>query len=62
MTIGKNLTFAVDAKTGIVTITFDAKKRLGPSASGKTIMVATTSGNLTLPNGVILGLNAYVKS
>lgn len=33
----------------------------GPSASGKTIGVATTSGNVTLANGITVGINAYRK-
>lgn len=33
----------------------------GPSASGKTIGVANTGGNITLPNGITVGLNAYRK-
>lgn len=33
----------------------------GPSASGKTIGVATTGGNTLLPNGVYIGVNAYRK-
>lgn len=33
----------------------------GPSASGKTIGVASTGGNVTLPNGVTVGVNAYRK-
>ena len=41
----------------------DLSKRLGPSASGKTVIVATTSGNQPIPgtDGVVLGLNAYIK-
>ncbi|WP_461369436.1 hypothetical protein [Candidatus Darwinibacter acetoxidans] len=40
----------------------DLSKRLGPSASGKTVIVATTSGNKQIEGSdVILGLNAYVK-
>ena len=31
----------------------------GPSASGKTNIVATTSGNVELDSGVIVGVNAY---
>ena len=35
---------------------------LGPSkTSGKTIGVANTGGNVTLPNGITVGLNAYRK-
>lgn len=52
-----------------ITIVLDVSKRAlaeaTPSASGKTKVVATTSGNvpITLPGGqvVTLGLNAYIK-
>jgi len=44
----------------IATITIDLSKTLGPSKSGKTTLVATTSGNVTIPGtDVKLGLNAY---
>jgi hypothetical protein len=43
-------------------ITIDLKKRLGPSASGKTVIVATTSGNQKIDGtDVTIGINAYVK-
>lgn len=59
--LGTNATYAVDEK-GICTITIDLTQRLGDSASGKTIIVGTTSGNKEIPGtGVTVGLNAYVK-
>jgi hypothetical protein len=45
-------------------ITLDASVNLGPSASGKTQMVATTQGNKQISVGgraIYLGLNAYTK-
>ena len=46
----------------ILHLEIDLSKRIGPSASGKTIIVATTSGNKEIPgSSVILGLNAYTK-
>jgi len=33
----------------------------GPSASGKTIIYATTNGNQAISNGFVLGLNLYKK-
>jgi len=50
-----------DGKTAIV---FDPKGRHGRSASGKTIIVASTEGNqkIITPTGeVTVGFNAYVK-
>ena len=49
---------------GTVALIFDPAKRLGPSASGKTTIVATSSGNqkIVTPAGeVTIGFNAYVK-
>lgn len=49
---------------GKVAIVFDPKVRLGPSASGKTVIVATSGGNqkIATPAGeVTVGFNAYVK-
>lgn len=46
-----------------VTITFDAEHRGGKSSSGKTTIVATTSGNVPVPGfpHIKIGVNAYVK-
>lgn len=48
-------------KDGLVTVTFDPKQTQGPSASGKTQVVATTSGNVDVPGfpGLKLGVNCY---
>lgn len=45
----------------ILTIKVDLSKTGGPSASGKTLRVASTLGNKEVPggNGAILGLNVY---
>lgn len=42
-------------------IRVDLNTRLGDSKSGKTIMVATTEGNVKVPGGgeIKLGLNVY---
>lgn len=46
----------------ILTLEIDLSKRNGRSASGKTTIVATSSGNQSVPGTpVIIGLNAYVK-
>lgn len=44
---------------GILTITVDTKKEFGPSKSGKTISIATTSGNVEVEEGIFVGLNVY---
>ena len=55
--VGKGITVTHEGDD--VVIRFSAKGDYGPSKSGKTQIVATTSGNVTLPSGVIIGVNAY---
>jgi len=51
---------AVNGNT--LTITVDLTKEFGPSSSGKTIIIASTEGNFTLPGrGEVVGLNVYRK-
>lgn len=57
----------VEDKNGQLIITIDKRTELLPSASGKTLIVASTNGNQ--PAGInvhgsplIIGLNAYVKA
>ena len=46
----------------ILTITVDLTKEFGPSSSGKTIIIATTEGNVTIPDREEkVGLNVYRK-
>lgn len=47
----------------ILTIKVDVTKEFGPSASGKTIIVASTEGNISVPDkdNVKIGLNIYRK-
>ena len=46
----------------ILTITVDLSKDYGPSASGKTIIIASTKGNKQIENtGATIGLNIYRK-
>ncbi|MFI5373250.1 MAG: hypothetical protein ACHQ8D_01280 [Candidatus Rokuibacteriota bacterium] len=46
----------------VLTITVDLTKEFGPSASGKTIIVASTEGNVTVPDREEkIGLNVYRK-
>ncbi len=51
-------------KGDILTITVNLKERHGPSASGKTVSIASTQGNIKLAaphDGVSIGLNVYTK-
>jgi hypothetical protein len=46
----------------ILTITVDLTKEFGPSSSGKTIIIASTEGNATIPDREEkVGLNVYRK-
>lgn len=42
-----------------VIIRFKKDNDFGLSATGKNRMVASTSGNVSLPCGIVVGLNAY---
>ena len=48
---------------GKLIITVDLSKELGPSASGKSVIIATTEGNVDVPGApdVKIGLNIYRK-
>ena len=68
--IGKNgsLEYSVE-EDGIMTIKIDTSKDIGPSASGKTTLIASSSGNAKINIGneisgdrdAFLGLNLYYK-
>jgi hypothetical protein len=47
----------------ILTIKVDLAKEFGPSASGKTIIIASTEGNVSIPGAEEkkIGLNVYKK-
>lgn len=47
----------------ILTLKVDISKRYGDSASGKTVQIATTAGNISCPEhpDVKIGLNVYIK-
>ncbi len=54
----------VDMKVAgnILTITVDLTQEFGPSSSGKTIIIASTEGNVSLPErSEKVGLNVYRK-
>jgi hypothetical protein len=57
----KNVELAVDAN--ILTIKVDLTKEFGPSSSGKTIIIASTEGNVSIPGAEDkkIGLNVYKK-
>jgi len=56
----KNVEMSVEGTT--LTITVDLAKEFGPSGSGKSIIIATTEGNMTIPDrDEKIGLNVYRK-
>ena len=56
----KNVEFSVEGN--ILTIKIDLSKEFGPSSSGKNVIVASTEGNVTIPNrDEKIGLNVYRK-
>ena len=57
----KNVEMAVDGN--ILTLKVDLSREFGPSASGKTTIIATTEGNISVPDREEkVGLNVYRKS
>ena len=64
--IGKENSISYDVdKDGLLTIKIDTTKEIGPSASGKTTLIASSGGNAKLDVGLnvdcFLGLNLYYK-
>ena len=57
----KNVEMTVDKN--ILTIKVDLSKEHGPSSSGKTIIIASTEGNVSVADReeVKVGLNVYKK-
>jgi hypothetical protein len=57
----KNVEMTVQGN--ILTIKVDLSKEYGPSSSGKTIIIASTEGNVSVPDRqeVKVGLNVYKK-
>jgi hypothetical protein len=56
----KNVEMTVEGN--ILTIRVDLSKEFGPSASGKTTIIASTEGNVSIPSrDEKVGLNVYRK-
>ena len=57
----KNVEMIIEGN--ILTIKVDLTKDFGPSASGKTIIIASSEGNQSIPGkeAVKIGLNVYKK-
>ena len=65
--IGKEDSIEMEVHDGILTLKIDTNENIGPSASGKTIMIASSGGNKKINVGdeasgddfIMLGLNLY---
>ena len=65
--IGKEDSIEMNVQDGILTLKIDTTKDIGPSASGKTIMIASSGGNKKInvgdetsgDNFIMLGLKLY---
>jgi hypothetical protein len=57
----KNVEMSIEGN--ILTIKVDLSKEFGPSASGKTIIIASSEGNQSIPGkeALKIGLNVYKK-
>lgn len=53
----------MEVKDNILTMKIDLTKEFGPSSSGKKIIIATTEGNVSIPDhdDKKVGLNVYRK-
>ena len=53
----------MNLEDNILTIKVDLSKEFGPSASGKTVIIASTEGNIAIPGNdeAKIGLNIYKK-
>ena len=58
--VGENV--IVKREDGVTWLGIVEEHRGGVSPSGKTIRVASTLGNVKLPSGITVGLNAYVPN
>ncbi len=60
--LGENIEASI-SKDGKLTLVVDLTKRLRPSKTGKTTIVASSDGNKQLDGtgGVVIGLNIYTK-
>ena len=57
----KNVEMTIEGN--ILTLKVDLTKEFGPSSSGKTIIIASTEGNVSIPDDEEkkIGLNVYKK-
>ena len=60
--MAKNANMSVSGN--VLTITVDLSKDFGKSSSGKSVVISSTEGNITVPgtDEVKIGLNIYKKT
>jgi hypothetical protein len=56
----KNIEMKVDGT--VLTVKIDLAKNFGPSSSGKSIIIASTEGNIAVAPGIMAGINVYKKN
>ena len=59
MELGQNITATIEGDK--LTLVIDLGVNIGVSKSGKSSMIATTSGNQMLPGGAVIDVNVYRK-
>jgi hypothetical protein len=55
--VGQNLDCNIEGT--VLTCKIDFSKQLGDSASGKSVLIATSNGIVNLPNGAAMSINAF---
>ena len=61
MSLGKNIEAMINGN--FLTLTIDLSKNQGKSSSGKSIIIASTKGNLSIVGTeAVIGLNIYKKA
>lgn len=51
----------VEKKGNFLVLTVDLSTKVGDSKSGKSVVIATTGGNVDVGDGIMVGLNVYKK-
>jgi hypothetical protein len=51
----------VEKKGNSLVLTVDLSMKVGDSKSGKSVVIATTGGNVDVGDGIMVGLNVYKK-
>ena len=51
----------VEKKGNSLVLTVDLSTKVGDSKSGKSVVIATTGGNVDVGDGIMVGLNVYKK-